>query len=65
MHAAIAAQDLVVASPETVAAHVQELVDAAGLEYFITSFAWDDLTHSESMASFDLFAREVMPRLAW
>jgi alkanesulfonate monooxygenase SsuD/methylene tetrahydromethanopterin reductase-like flavin-dependent oxidoreductase (luciferase family) len=58
MHAAIAAQDLVIGSSETVAAHIQKLVNAAGLEYLIMSFAWVGLTHAESMASVDLFARE-------
>ena len=62
MHAAMAAHDLVVGSPDTVAAHIQSLVDAGDLEYLIASFAWGDLTHAESMASIELFAREVMPR---
>lgn len=64
MHAAMDAHDLVVGSPDTVAAHIQSLVDAADLKYFIASFAWGDLTHAESMSSLDLFAREVMPRFA-
>ena len=64
MHAAMAAQNLVIGSPETGAAHIRELVNAAVKDYLITSFAWVDLTHAESMASVDLFAREVMSRFA-
>lgn len=64
MHAAMAAHDLVVGSPETVAAHIRSLAAAGDLEYLIASFAWGDLTHAESMASIDLFAREVMPRFS-
>lgn len=61
MHAAMAAEDLVIGSPETISAHIQALVEAADLEYLVVSFAWGDLTHDESIASMELFVNEVMP----
>ena len=53
---------LVAGSPDSVAAHIRELADAADINYFIGAFAWGDLSHTEAMASLRLFADEVMPR---
>ena len=58
---ALGAEVLVAGSPDTVAAHIAAVSDQ-GVEYFVGSFAWGDLTASESHASVQLFGREVMPR---
>lgn len=55
---------LVAGAPETVAAHVRELVGTVPTDYLILSFAWGSLDHQESLASLNLFAREVMPQFA-
>ena len=55
---------LVAGSPDTVAGHVRELTETVATDYLILSFAWGSLDHEESLASLDLFAREVMPRFA-
>ena len=55
---------LVAGAPETVAAHVRELIETVPSDYLMMSFAWGDLAHDESLASLQLFAREVMPQFA-
>ena len=62
MHAAQAAQDLLIGSPDTIAAHIEALVDEVGTDYVIAAFAWGDLAHHETLASLELFVNEVMPR---
>jgi alkanesulfonate monooxygenase SsuD/methylene tetrahydromethanopterin reductase-like flavin-dependent oxidoreductase (luciferase family) len=48
-------------TPDDMLAHVRELRDEAGLEYFVASFAWGDLTHEEAVESMQLFAKAVLP----
>lgn len=62
MHAAQAAQDLLIGSPDTVAEHIEILARDVGAEYVILAFAWGDLSHREVLESLDLFVNEVMPR---
>ncbi len=58
------AQVLVAGSPDTVAAHIQQLQRKVRTDYVVSSFAWGDLSHEEAMGSLGLFAAEVMPRFA-
>jgi len=62
LEVAMGAHIVVAGSPETVTKHIQEIVESNSIEYFVGAFAWGDLTHSESLASMELFAREIMPR---
>ena len=61
---ALKVSSLVAGSPEMVAEHVRELVETVPSDYLVLSFAWGSLTHEESLASLQLFAREVMPQFA-
>jgi alkanesulfonate monooxygenase SsuD/methylene tetrahydromethanopterin reductase-like flavin-dependent oxidoreductase (luciferase family) len=56
---------LIFGTPDTVAAEIERQFEEAGggLNYFVPRFSFGDLTHEECMRSFDLFCREVMPRL--
>jgi alkanesulfonate monooxygenase SsuD/methylene tetrahydromethanopterin reductase-like flavin-dependent oxidoreductase (luciferase family) len=56
------AASLIAGSPETVAAEIARQVEDSGTNYFITRFAYGELSHEESVRSLDLFVREVMPR---
>jgi alkanesulfonate monooxygenase SsuD/methylene tetrahydromethanopterin reductase-like flavin-dependent oxidoreductase (luciferase family) len=56
------AASMIVGSPETVAAEIARQIDESGCNYFITRFAYGELTHEESVRSLDLFVREVMPK---
>ena len=47
-------------SPATVRAAVERFEAESGCDYFVGCFTWGDLTHEESMHSFDLFAKHVM-----
>ena len=58
---ALQVEALVAGSPETIRAHVDKTIETTGLDYFVGSFAWGDLSHAESMRSLELFAKEVMP----
>jgi alkanesulfonate monooxygenase SsuD/methylene tetrahydromethanopterin reductase-like flavin-dependent oxidoreductase (luciferase family) len=58
---ALAAQVLVAGSPETLRAHIRDLVEQTGVDYFVGAFRWGDLSAAEAEASMRLFADEVMP----
>jgi alkanesulfonate monooxygenase SsuD/methylene tetrahydromethanopterin reductase-like flavin-dependent oxidoreductase (luciferase family) len=60
---AVADRRVLVGSPATVRALVQECVDATGVNYFVPSFTWGNLTTAQVLRSLDLFAREVMPAI--
>lgn len=61
---AIAVQAVVVGSPSTVRAHVEEFAERAGTDYFVGGFAWGDLDVDEADRSLDLFAEHVVAPLA-
>jgi alkanesulfonate monooxygenase SsuD/methylene tetrahydromethanopterin reductase-like flavin-dependent oxidoreductase (luciferase family) len=48
-------------SPDTVRKYVAAEAEATGINYFVSWFAFGDMTEEESLRSLDLFAREVMP----
>jgi alkanesulfonate monooxygenase SsuD/methylene tetrahydromethanopterin reductase-like flavin-dependent oxidoreductase (luciferase family) len=50
-------------SPRTVAEFLKAQVRDTGANYIVGQFAFGDVTLSESLASVDLFTREVMPAL--
>jgi len=54
----------VAGSPATVRELLAEQIDAAGVNYLLSRFAFGDLTLAESSLSAQLFALEVMPALA-
>jgi alkanesulfonate monooxygenase SsuD/methylene tetrahydromethanopterin reductase-like flavin-dependent oxidoreductase (luciferase family) len=56
------AASLIAGTPETVAEEINRQVTESGTNYFITRFAYGDLSHEDSMRSLDLFLREVAPR---
>jgi alkanesulfonate monooxygenase SsuD/methylene tetrahydromethanopterin reductase-like flavin-dependent oxidoreductase (luciferase family) len=51
-------------APATVRDWLAAQIAEAGVNYLVCRFAFGDMTPAESTASFDLFAREVMPALA-
>jgi len=51
---------ITVGSPETVRAEIAEQQERSGCTYFVSRFAYGDLTFEESARSLDLFAAEVM-----
>ena len=51
----------VAGSPETVREFVAAEIAASGSNYLLAWFAFGDMTLAEQLASFGLFAREVMP----
>jgi alkanesulfonate monooxygenase SsuD/methylene tetrahydromethanopterin reductase-like flavin-dependent oxidoreductase (luciferase family) len=51
-------------TPETVAAFLRAQHAATGSNYCVGQFAFGDLTLEETLRSVELFAREVMPKLA-
>jgi alkanesulfonate monooxygenase SsuD/methylene tetrahydromethanopterin reductase-like flavin-dependent oxidoreductase (luciferase family) len=55
---------LIFGSPEMVRARIEEEIAATGATYFVTRFAFGDLTHEESLRSLELFTQHVMPRFA-
>ena len=55
---------VVVGSPETVRAHVEELTAAGLVRYVIGSFAFGDLDHDEAMRSIELFGQHVVAPMA-
>ena len=60
---ALAMEVLIAGSPETIASHIEHLVESTTIDYFVAAFRWGDLTAEESAKSLRLFAEEVMPRL--
>ena len=61
---AVNAQIVLAGSPETIGAHVKEVVGSNSVDHLLGAFAWGDLTHSETLESMKLFAREVIPRFS-
>ncbi|MEO7404462.1 MAG: LLM class flavin-dependent oxidoreductase, partial [Burkholderiales bacterium] len=53
----------VAGSPATVRAWLEREIRASGTNYLVGQFAFGDLTTAQTLASIDLFAREVMPAL--
>ena len=54
---------LIFGTPEFVKAELQQQLDeAGGINYLVPRFSFGDLPHEESMRSYELFCREVMPR---
>jgi alkanesulfonate monooxygenase SsuD/methylene tetrahydromethanopterin reductase-like flavin-dependent oxidoreductase (luciferase family) len=51
-------------SPKTVRDFVAAETEASGSNYLLSWFAFGDMTLGEGLASFELFAREVMPAFA-
>ena len=56
-------QAVVVGSPQTVRAHVDELTAGGVVEYVIGQFAFGDLTHDEARRSMELFGEHVVAPL--
>lgn len=54
----------VAGSPDTVREFVAAEIAASGSNYMLSWFAFGDMTLAEQLASFGLFAREVMPAFA-
>ena len=59
----IAAETVLVGSPQRIREQVTRLVAESGINYFIGAFAWGTLSHTQSKRSLELFAEEVMPAL--
>jgi alkanesulfonate monooxygenase SsuD/methylene tetrahydromethanopterin reductase-like flavin-dependent oxidoreductase (luciferase family) len=59
--ASLAPRAVIMGSPATVRAELEALIEQTGMNYFVTRFAYGDLSHEESVRSTELFAREVMP----
>lgn len=55
---------LLVGTPDEVAEGIVREIEAAGVNYLLTRFAFGTLSHDESLRSLMLFCREVMPRFA-
>ncbi len=55
---------MVCGSPATVRAEIERQSAAAGCNYFVSRFAYGDLSLEESQRSLELFAAEVMPHFA-
>jgi len=54
----------VAGSPQTVRNWIREEAAYTGVNYFVSWFAFGDLTLAESMRSVELFAKDVMPAFA-
>ena len=52
---------LVAGSPEEVAESYIEMAEVGGVDYLLGAFFWGDLDLPEALASFELFATEVIP----
>jgi alkanesulfonate monooxygenase SsuD/methylene tetrahydromethanopterin reductase-like flavin-dependent oxidoreductase (luciferase family) len=52
---------MIMGSPATVRAEIEKQINETGVNYFVTRFAYGDLTHEESVRSLELFTKEVMP----
>jgi alkanesulfonate monooxygenase SsuD/methylene tetrahydromethanopterin reductase-like flavin-dependent oxidoreductase (luciferase family) len=55
---------MLVGSPATVRARLQEFVAAVGGNYFLATFAFGSLTTEQVLRSIRLFAEEVMPAVS-
>jgi alkanesulfonate monooxygenase SsuD/methylene tetrahydromethanopterin reductase-like flavin-dependent oxidoreductase (luciferase family) len=58
---ALAKDSAIVGSPATVRAEIERHVAETRCNYFVTRFAYGNLTHEESARSLALFTSEVMP----
>jgi alkanesulfonate monooxygenase SsuD/methylene tetrahydromethanopterin reductase-like flavin-dependent oxidoreductase (luciferase family) len=56
-----AAATLITGTPATVRARIERELEETGANYFVTRFAYGNLTHDESVRSLELFTNEVMP----
>src|SRR5437660_360892 len=54
---------VVVGSPDTVAAYVEQYATQPGANYFVAAFQWGNITHAQALRSVELFGSEVMPRV--
>jgi alkanesulfonate monooxygenase SsuD/methylene tetrahydromethanopterin reductase-like flavin-dependent oxidoreductase (luciferase family) len=52
---------IITGSPLTVRDEIARQVEETGANYFITRFAFGNLTHEQSCRSLELFVSEVMP----
>jgi alkanesulfonate monooxygenase SsuD/methylene tetrahydromethanopterin reductase-like flavin-dependent oxidoreductase (luciferase family) len=52
---------IITGSPRSVRDEIARQIDETGANYFITRFAYGNLTHAQSVRSLDLFVSEVMP----
>ena len=55
---------ITVGSPATLREQIAAQRETSGCTYFVSRFAYGDLTFAESARSLDLFAAEVMPHFA-
>lgn len=62
---ALARGNIILGSPETVRRQVQEIVSVTGINYFVGTFAYGNLTTEQVLHSLSLFAREVMPAIEY
>lgn len=53
---------IIAGSPDRVADIIAEQMETSGCNYFLTRFAYGELSHAESVSSLDLFAERVMPQ---
>ena len=60
----MAIENGIAGSPATVHDFIAAEIAASGSNYLLSWFAFGDMTLAEQLASFDLFAREVMPAFA-
>jgi alkanesulfonate monooxygenase SsuD/methylene tetrahydromethanopterin reductase-like flavin-dependent oxidoreductase (luciferase family) len=56
-----AAGAIIMGTPASVRAQIEEQIQASGVNYFVLRFAFGNLTHAESLRSLELFVNEVMP----
>lgn len=52
---------IITGSPRTVRDEIARQIEETGANYFITRFAYGNLTHAQSVRSLELFVSEVMP----
>jgi alkanesulfonate monooxygenase SsuD/methylene tetrahydromethanopterin reductase-like flavin-dependent oxidoreductase (luciferase family) len=55
---------VIAGNPETVRAFVQKEVETGGVNYFVSGFAFGNLSVDQVTSSAELFSREVMPAFA-
>ena len=55
---------LLVGSAQTVGEKLQQTAATSGANYMMCSFHWGSLTHAEALRSLELFATEIMPKVA-
>jgi alkanesulfonate monooxygenase SsuD/methylene tetrahydromethanopterin reductase-like flavin-dependent oxidoreductase (luciferase family) len=52
-------EGLLVGSPETIGAYVEQYARASGANYFMAAFQWGSITHAQAEHSLELFAARV------